>query len=66
MQATSKHRKKRIPTFNLVNGFLLSLLIVICFIPIMHLVSLSLSKKIEAVAGNVGIIPRGFNIEAYR
>ena len=66
MQVTSKPRKKRIPTFNLVNGFLLSLLIVICFIPIMHLVSLSLSKKIEAVAGNVGIIPRGFNIEAYR
>ncbi len=66
MQASTHRKKKRLPTFNIVNGFLLSLLIVICFIPIMHLVSLSLSKKIEAVAGNVGIIPRGFNIEAYR
>ncbi len=66
MQGQAKHRRKRIPTFNIINGFLLCLLIVICFIPVMHLIALSLSKKIEAVAGNVGILPRGFNIEAYR
>ena len=33
-----KAKKKRLPTFNIVNGFLLLLLIIICFIPIMHLV----------------------------
>ena len=32
----------------------------------MHVISLSLSEKIEAVSGNVGIWPIGFNLEAYR
>ena len=61
-----KAKKKRLPTFNIVNGFLLLLLIIICFIPIMHLVSLSLSNKLDAVAGNVGIFPKGFNLAAYQ
>ena len=66
MQTNVQHKKKRIPTFNLVNGFLLTCLIIICLIPIMHLISLSLSTKIQAVSGNVGIWPQGFNLEAYR
>ena len=39
---------------------------IVCFVPVMHVISLSLSEKIEAVSGNVGIWPIGFNLEAYR
>ncbi len=58
------HRK--FSAFHFVNYFLLTLLIVICIIPILHVIALSFSQKIEAVAGHVGLIPVGFNLEAYR
>ena len=58
--------RKKFSVFHLVNYFLLTLLIVICIIPILHVIALSFSQKIEAVAGHVGLIPVGFNLEAYR
>lgn len=58
--------RKRFSIFTLLNYIVLSVLVVICFVPVMHVVALSLSEKIEAVSGNVGILPRGFNLAAYR
>ncbi len=58
--------RKRISVFQIVNYFFLTLLIVICFVPILHVIALSFSEKIEAVAGHVGLIPVGFNLAAYQ
>ncbi len=58
--------RKRISVFQIFNYFFLTLLIVICFVPILHVIALSFSEKIEAVAGHVGLIPVGFNLAAYQ
>ncbi|HIU32677.1 MAG TPA: carbohydrate ABC transporter permease [Candidatus Caccousia avistercoris] len=58
--------RKRISVFQIVNYSFLTLLIVICFVPILHVIALSFSEKIEAVAGHVGLIPVGFNLAAYQ
>lgn len=58
--------RKKFSLFTTFNYIFLSALVIVCFVPVMHVISLSLSKKIEAVSGNVGIWPIGFNLEAYR
>lgn len=52
--------------FNYVNGVFLLLLVIVCILPILHVIALSLSERIEAVAGNVTFYPIGFTLEAYR
>ena len=46
--------------FNYVNGVFLLLLVIVCILPILHVIALSLSERIEAVAGNVTFYPIGF------
>ena len=58
--------RKKVSLFTTFNYIFLSALVIVCFVPVMHVISLSLSEKIEAVSGNVGIWPIGFNLEAYR
>ena len=58
--------RKKFSLFTTFNYIFLSALVIVCFVPLMHVISLSLSEKIEAVSGNVGIWPIGFNLEAYR
>lgn len=58
--------RKKISPFTVFNYVFLSALVIVCFVPVMHVISLSLSEKLEAVSGNVGIWPIGFNLEAYR
>ena len=58
--------RKKFSLFTTFNYIFLSALVIVCFVPVMHVISLSLSEKIEAVSGNVGIWPIGFNLEAYR
>ena len=45
--------RKKWSWFTIVNYAVLSLLIVICLVPILHVIATSLSERIEAVAGNV-------------
>lgn len=49
--------------FNYVNGVFLLLLVIVCILPILHVIALSLSERIEAVAGNVTFYPIGFTLE---
>ena len=58
--------RKKFSAFQCFNYIFLTLLIIVCFVPILHVIALSFSQKIEAVAGHVGFIPVGFNLEAYR
>ena len=52
--------------FHIVNGILLTLLVVICILPIVHVIALSLSSRTAAVAGTVTFFPVGFTLDAYR
>ncbi len=44
--------RKKMTLFNYVNGVFLLLLVIVCILPILHVIALSLSERIEAVAGN--------------
>ena len=41
-------------------------LTLLCLIPLLHMVALSFSDKMAVTAGQVGIWPVGFNVEAYK
>lgn len=58
--------RKKMTLFNYVNGVFLLLLVIVCILSILHVIALSLSERIEAVAGNVTFYPIGFTLEAYR
>ena len=58
--------RRKVSGFHIFNYAFLSLLILVCIAPILHVIALSFSQKIEAVAGHVGLLPVGFNVEAYR
>lgn len=49
--------RKKMTLFNYVNGVFLLLLVIVCILPILHVIALSLSERIEAVAGNVTFYP---------
>ena len=51
--------RKKMTLFNYVNGVFLLLLVIVCILPILHVIALSLSERIEAVAGNVTFYPIG-------
>lgn len=63
--AKKSNRKKMTP-FHIINGIFLSLLVIVCVLPIVHVIALSLSNRTEAVAGNVTFYPIGFTLNAYR
>ncbi len=52
--------------FDISNYFLLLLMGVVCLLPMLHLLALSLSAKDAIMAGKVGIIPVEFQIDAYK
>ena len=41
--------RKKMTLFNYVNGVFLLLLVIVCILPILHVIALSLSERIEAV-----------------
>ena len=53
-------------TFNVINGILMAIVIIITLYPLVYVLALSLSSSEYVQAGMVSIIPRGFNIEAYK
>ncbi len=59
-------KRKKISVFDCFNYVFLFLLVVICIVPILHVIAVSFSEKLEAVSGTVGILPVGFNLSAYR
>ena len=54
--------RKKMTLFNYVNGVFLLLLVIVCILPILHVIALSLSERIETVAGNVTFYPIGFTL----
>ena len=52
--------------FVVCNLFFLGLLTLICLLPLWHILCISLSDNRYAVAGQVGLWPKGFTTDAYR
>ena len=52
--------------FVVCNYIFLTVLTIICIIPFIHLISVSLSNNTEILAKNVYLFPKGFTLEAYR
>lgn len=53
-------------TFNVINGILMAVVIIITLYPLVYVLALSLSSSEYVQAGMVSLVPRGFNIEAYK
>ena len=51
--------------FCIGNYLFLAVLAIICFLPIWHVLCISLSDNRFAVAGQIGLWPKGINFEAY-
>ena len=59
-------KKRRDVVFPIVNGILLTLLMLITLYPILNTVAISFNDGTDAVRGGIGIWPRMFSTEAYR
>ena len=51
--------------FTFFNLLFLTLLMIVCIIPLWHILCISVSENRYAVAGQVGMWPMGFTLEAY-
>lgn len=57
---------KRNISFIIINTIILTGLVLSILIPFLHIVAVSLSQNVAILRGEVGIVPRGFNIEMYK
>ena len=53
-------------TFGVFTYVIITLMTLLCLLPLLHMVALSFSDKEAVSAGRVGIWPMGFNLEAYK
>jgi len=53
-------------TFVAANYVVLALLAALCFLPILHILAISLSSKVQVSAGNVHFWPKDFTFYSYR
>lgn len=53
-------------TFGVFTYVIITLMTLLCLLPLLHMVALSFSDKEAVYAGRVGIWPMGFNLEAYK
>lgn len=52
--------------FNVVNGIIMAVIIAITVYPLLYVLALSLSSAEYVQAGLVNLIPKGFNLQAYK
>ncbi|MEG1149479.1 MAG: carbohydrate ABC transporter permease [Niameybacter sp.] len=52
--------------FNVANMIFLIIMTLICVLPFIHLIALSLSSELATSAGEVGLLPKDFSLEAYK
>jgi putative aldouronate transport system permease protein len=52
-------------TFSIINITLLAFLALICILPLINILAVSLSSNAAATAGLVNLLPKGFNIQSY-
>lgn len=52
--------------FEYVNVVLIAIMVLLCLAPLLHIASMSLSSNRAILSGDVGLLPAGVNLEAYR
>ncbi len=52
--------------FRVVNGIVLTLVVVVTLYPFVNIVARSLSDEAYIIAGKVNLVPRGFTLETYQ
>lgn len=59
------NRRKTAKLFQIINSFALVFIAALCFLPLWHIVSLSLSDKSAIAANQVTLLPVGFQLSSY-
>ncbi|MET3847567.1 putative aldouronate transport system permease protein [Paenibacillus sp. OAE614] len=57
--------RRRTP-FEYINIILIIVMVILCLAPLLHIASMSLSSNRAILSGEVSVLPRGINLEAYR
>lgn len=68
MIARKKHRKDSVGyiIFTIFNYIFLTLVALLCILPLVHILAISLSDKGPVEANIVGLWPKGFNFDSYK
>lgn len=59
-------KSKGYRVFQIFNGLIMALIVMLCFFPFLHILAISLSNSKDVVAGNVFLLPKGFVLDAYK
>jgi ABC-type sugar transport system, permease component len=59
-------KRNRIGIFSIINGCLLLLVAMTTLLPLLHVVSVSLSDRFAVLQNKVGLIPKGLSLTAYK
>ncbi len=57
--------RNRVAAFDMVNVFIITVLVIACLLPFLHILAVSLSSNGPITAGKVTIFPRDLNFDAY-
>lgn len=66
LPAPKKKRRKKITVFDVVNYAFLTLFGLICIFPVVYVILTSFASRADYLAANLIVLPRHFNIEAYK
>jgi putative aldouronate transport system permease protein len=58
-------RRERITAFDVINVLIVTVVVLLCLLPFLHILAVSLSSNAPITAGKVTIFPRDLNIDAY-
>lgn len=58
--------KKKIELFDIVNNTVLILVAIVCIYPFINILAVSVSNGTFATAGEIYLLPKGFNLQAYK
>lgn len=59
-------KSKSYCVFRVINGIVLTILTLICLLPLLHVLALSLSDAVAANSNSVHFFPKGLNFSAYK
>jgi putative aldouronate transport system permease protein len=58
--------KRKVGLFDIVNGLLMLLLLIVTVYPFVYMIAVSFSDSVSVMKGNVYVWPKGFNTDMYR
>ena len=65
MEKTRQKKRRRVSLFAVVNGVFLTAIGLLCILPLIHIVAVSLSSGTMSSQNLVGLVPLEFTLESY-